>query len=321
MGGTEQFKLVMNIQKELEYKLEEFKSFELAKKYIIKIEKDIKAKHVMLQQLYVRLEEECEDVEKLEKMSVRAIFENILVDKEKQLEKERQEYLNAVLSYNECKKHLELLSYERKIIKNKLKNYDKIKSELHALSRKREQTLMQEYPVAHQLISDINKRLDDLISYKKELQEVIIIGVKANLELEKTMESLEQVIPWGEFIMNQPDLEFDNKIFINKASDHAINAKKILEHFEYELIDVYGDQNRPIQSYLERFNCFIDIFLKNLIVDWVLFRKIKEARYPFHQMNLEVKNIIKILNSDLKELGIKQEALMAKKEKIIQELN
>ena len=50
MAGTEQFKLIMNIQTKLEYKLEELKSFELAKKYIIKIEKDIKAKNVMLQQ-------------------------------------------------------------------------------------------------------------------------------------------------------------------------------------------------------------------------------------------------------------------------------
>ena len=48
------------------------------------------------------------DLKKLESASIRSLFHKILGDKEKQIEKERQQYLQTALKYNELSKSIEL---------------------------------------------------------------------------------------------------------------------------------------------------------------------------------------------------------------------
>ena len=55
-----------------------------------------------LSELSANLQKEGADVEKLEGLSLTGLFHTILCDKQKQLEKERQEHLAAKLKHDEC---------------------------------------------------------------------------------------------------------------------------------------------------------------------------------------------------------------------------
>jgi len=74
----------------------------------------------------VVMKEELADVERLEKNGVSALFQKVLGNHEEQLEKERQEYLQEVLTYNSYIDELEVLNYEKKILANKVSRKQEI---------------------------------------------------------------------------------------------------------------------------------------------------------------------------------------------------
>jgi len=310
-----------SIHQKLTQKIEEFKSLELAKGHLTKLEVRIEKMHQQLGVLLSITEKQYKDVAQLEKLSVRALFEKVLGDKEAQLEKERQEYLQAVLNFNECKKSLELLDFERKILQKKLANYSKTKSELHNLIRQREQSLMQEDELAKQLITDIDQQIDANIAFKRELHEAITVGLKTKRTLRRVVFNLDQVLKWGEYTMNNPDQHIRKKTYINKAKDHTYLAKQLLQEFEDELLDIYEKQNDYIRDSIELFRYFIKDFFKNLILDWVILTKLKNASNTIYEVNSRVHGITIFLQAELKTTEANLEVLIDKKEKIILGLN
>lgn len=310
-----------NIHLRLVQKIEEFKSLELAKSHLDKLNLRIKDMQNKLGNLQATIEREYKDVEALEKLSLRSLFEKVLGDKESQLEKERQDYLHAVLSFNECKKSMELLDFERKILKKKLVNYNKTKSELHNLIRQRKNSLMKEDPLAKQLISDIDQKIDRIIASKRELHEAIIVGKKINKKLNNIISTLEQVRNWGQYTLNDPDQHIQKMTFINKAKEEAYLTKQLLQEFEDELTDIYSHPDLKIQASVETFKHFIYSFFDGLISDWVLLMSIKNALYTVHQVNNKVTRMVQSLQYDLKKHSTNLTKLEDKKEKIILELN
>jgi hypothetical protein len=311
----------MSIQKQLEVKIAAFKSLELAKKYLNKLEDRITISQNKLDRLSFILEKEYDDLENLEKLSIRGLFEKILGNEKAQLEKERQEYLIAALNYNEAKKSLELLSFEKNILLKKLTNYNETKSELHSLIRQREQSLIIEDQLAKQLISDINKKIDANIANKRELQEAILVGLKVKKKFKKIVADLDQVVLWGNYTLNQPDLHLRKMAYVNKARDNAYITKQLLQQFEDELNDIYTPQNTPIQSSLILFRNFIHSFFENLISDWVVLTKIQNALTTIHQVNNKVIKILQTLQHDLNQIDNSLKELKRKKEEIILSLN
>lgn len=311
----------MNIQQRLEEKLAEFKSLELAQSHLNKLEVRMNKMEQKIEQLHSTLEKEYKDVEQLEKLSIRSMFEKILGDKEAQLEKEKQEYLNAALNYNEQKKSLELLEFEKEVLLKKLSTFDRIKSEVHNLIRQREKSLIVKDPLAKQLIQDLNKKIDQNISIKRELNEAIIVGLKINKLMQAIAGDLQKVTSWGPYQLNRPDQHIQKKHFISKARKKVLQANQLLQQFQDELDDIYIDQNVSIQSSLKSFRYFIQSFFDNLISDWIILMKIQNALYTVQQVNDKVIRIVRSLQHELKLIDQKQETLTNKKEQIILELN
>ena len=77
--------------------LEELQGVERAERQMQKVQQQLEFSYRQLEHLAKTLDKEYADVEKLEKMSIKGVFYKVLGDKEAQLEKERQEYLQAVL--------------------------------------------------------------------------------------------------------------------------------------------------------------------------------------------------------------------------------
>ena len=93
--------------------IEAHNSLQRVKNHLDHVIRQIREEERTLKELGEVLKKEHRDVKKLEKLSVKGIFHEFLGDKKKQLEIERQEYLDAVMRYNECVKFLELLEFER----------------------------------------------------------------------------------------------------------------------------------------------------------------------------------------------------------------
>ncbi len=309
------------INKDLNQIIEKFRSLELAKKHLEKTEIRIQKLHNQLLELNNNLEKEYHDVEKLEKLSLEKLFEKILGNKEKQREKERQEYLQAVLKYNECKQSLELLDFERKVLKEKLAEFNKTKSLLYSLIRKREHSLAKDNPEAKELINEINLKSDQKIARKRELYEAITLAKKLILLIDKTLKDLSEITNWGFYEFNHPDIHLKKSVYLNRAKKKAYLINQLLHQFEDELSDIYPGNDNYGKTNLKVFQNFTKIFFDNLITDWLLLQKIKNTSNSIKNLKNKIIRIDQTLENELLKTDKELETLTRQKQSIIIKYN
>ena len=133
------------------------------------------------------LEKEHQDVKRLEKLSVKGIFHEFLGDKKKQLEIERQEYLDVVLRYNEAVKYIELLEFEKEVLEEKLTKEKEVKETLNKLLKERAHQLMRTNSAIGNELLQIEKQIDQKLAMKREIHEALIVGTSIMSKLKKAM--------------------------------------------------------------------------------------------------------------------------------------
>lgn len=109
------------IGEEIKKLLEEHQSLKKSEARLAEIVPEIEKVNREVQTLEQQMRKEFEDIENLEKLGMKALFYKVLGSQEEQLEKERQEYLQASLKYDQVRKNLELLEFEYNILKKKIR--------------------------------------------------------------------------------------------------------------------------------------------------------------------------------------------------------
>ena len=136
----------------------DYKSLQLSKKHLKSLEVKINSESRRLKELKIILEEEHQDVLDLEFKTIRGLFQNILGENEEQYEIEKQEYLMAALQFNEAKKVVDLLNFEKDILLGKLDKEEEVKSKFEKLIFQRNTLIAKEYPYLAQQLQSIDKR-------------------------------------------------------------------------------------------------------------------------------------------------------------------
>ena len=150
-----------DFQKELNKILDKYQDFERIQKHLKSLEEDLKKGYKDLEKLEKLLEKHGQDVEELERLSLKGIFHKVLGSKKEQLDKERQEYLQAALKRNEQKKSVELIEYEKKILEEKLAKLKDIPAQAEMLIKQRENDLMRSGSPVGMRILTISKQIDE----------------------------------------------------------------------------------------------------------------------------------------------------------------
>ena len=225
------------------------------------------------------LKKEERDVEKLEKSSMRGLFHKILGNKEEQLEKERQEYLAAALKFNELNKSIELIAYEIEVLEKKLADFESTEKKAEQLLKMREQELLRTNPIVGQELLLIHRKIDESHVVLKDIDEARVVGEEAHRILRKMEKELRNARNWGQWDMagDRHRASYAKHRAIDRARDLSYRAKHVLLKFRDELRDVYQDVHFDVHIALEGMNRFTDIFFDNLISDWIVQQKIKNA--------------------------------------------
>ena len=134
-----------------------------------------------------KLIKELEDINNLEKLGIKSIFYKVLGNKEEQLEKERQEYLQVTLQHKEIINALKVIEFEKNILEKKLVVIDDLEKELEQLKKIREKEILLTPGNLRNELKLIFKKMDNLQKYNVELGEATLLG-------EKTLQSLEDDI-------------------------------------------------------------------------------------------------------------------------------
>lgn len=270
--------------------------------------------------LVQKVDEESKDIEALKKTGVKSLFYKILGNKEAQLEKERQEYLQANLEYDEAQKSLELLKYERNILESKVHQLPAAEKNYEALLQERENEILQSDPVLKRTIENIDFQIDQRRKVIFEMQEAIQVGTDAIKLLDMVVGKLNQAVSWGQWDAygrrGRMPGHFKYR-YIDQAKDLAYKANISLRQFEQELRDIYGPKKFNLSVKFDAFASFTEVFFDNLITDWIVQQKIHNTLSGVRSVRDRVYRLVSSLQVDIPKRQQEMEALAAERKRTI----
>jgi DNA repair exonuclease SbcCD ATPase subunit len=287
-----------NTQHNIEEVLSEISALTKVNNHLNQITQEYNLGNEELSKLDKQVEAEFKDVQKLEKAGLKSLFSKVLVNKEEQLDRERQEYLQATLKYNELKKTQELLEFEKDLLEKKTASLDSYIARLNKLKEIREREIMSSGSLAANELLLIAKKRDKNFVLIKEIKEAYNAGSQALDMLAKINHHLKSARQWGNYSGRSGRLgNYNKRRAIDSANSVLHQAKRKLNAFHTELRDV--GVNADFHIKMENFNTFIDFFFDNLISDWIVQQKIKNTLSNVQSNMDKVTRICQSLNSEL----------------------
>ena len=293
----------MNKKSELEKKIEEYRSIQLAKSHLKNLVVRIDNEKAKLEELSDILDKEYEDVRVLEQLSIQGLFQKLLGDHEQQYELEKQEYLHAFLQYKDCKKSIELLVFEYDILQKKTAREEDVFNELNQMINVRALIFDQKHPKIKNELIKISKQTDHQIGYMRELREALIVCHKTQEVIRKMMRLLEQARdkrlwpPPTKYLYEEIKLV---NSYIDQAHQQSYYAKQLLHELEDELDDIYAYQSIKRWNKFEAFQHFNDIYYSQLVQDWVFRGKVIDTLTYLNSILFSVNRIVETLKMQVK---------------------
>ena len=292
-------------------------SNELAKKRLTFILDELAKKTRQAGELEAKMLKEHEDVEALENMSIKSVFRKILGDKEAQLEKERQEYLHAFMKFEEYKKTLDILEYEKGILQEKVANTKDVSKEIKKQLAIRKKEVMLNGSAVGKKITALESEVNRYFYVRKECLEAVEVGNSAIGVMAEIVQSLKSAQSWGSWSGRTKGVTKVIKLAaVDKAKQLSHQAQQLLRIFSKELADINGKQDFNFRFDFGGFNSFLNEFFDNLISDWIINKKIATALNSVVSTQSKVKRIVYSLEVDIKNA----ESEILKREDQVKEL-
>jgi len=240
------------------------------------------------------MDKELDDLNQMESMSVKAVFYKVLGSKEEQLEKERQDYLQASLKFNEQKDKIELLEFELGVLNKKISSKSQLVNDLVNLKKEREQEIISTNPRKAEQLLTLSRNLDHNILKQREINEAQEAGDKCAQTITEIINELKNAQHWGKWDMYGNDGRRAGHMK-HTAIDRAKNLANIANHelnkFSKELADT-GEFADGFQITMDYFSSFMDVFFDNLITDWIMQQKIVNSLNMMHSNLDKVQRIL-----------------------------
>jgi hypothetical protein len=307
----------MNLQEELRQTIEEYESIKLARSYYENLVDRIDLIRKDLLQLEDIIDRHSGDIAKLEGFSLKGLFYELLGDKESQLEKAKQAYLQNILRYRELKRRMELSNYEKSILEKKVARFDEVSLKLNALVKTRENLLDQTEPRLRREIQSLNAKIERQIRRKAELKAANNLAYKIIEYLGKMIDLLNQTWAWGSISWN-PFSKISNQSNIDRAQELLYKSKQLLIRLEDELVQIEKHAQKEDPSFeLTLARRFSEIYIENLILDWILRGRIRNAKTSISNTRDKIKLLQFALKKESRDIDSYIQQLERQKKQLI----
>jgi hypothetical protein len=273
---------------------------------------------IKLKNLDSIVKKENDDVKKLEGMSLTGLFHFVLGDKDMRLDKERQEYLSAVLKYDECKYSVSALEGEIENYKIQIASIGELDKRYEELIEKKESFISQGDSAKSKEVLELSESIAETKSDLKEIREAIAAGQKALHGLDKVISSLESAKNWGTFDMLGGGFISTavKHSKIDEAREAVHHVQQQLRFFQKELADI--GTNTEIKIDIGSFSKFADYFFDGLIFDWAVQSKIKRSLDNVLDVYKRIHRVVLHLQKNYEETEAKYNNLEQDKRKLIE---
>jgi len=284
--------------------IDEIRQIDNVNRRVKETEKELSGANIILNQLNKTMDDELADLEQMESMSMKAVFYKVLGSKEDQLEKERQEYLQASLKFNEQKDKIDLLEFELGILNKKLRSKDQLVKNLVSLKKQRENEILNSSPQKANELLNISRTVDNNILKQRSISEAVTVGKKCLTTIHEIINELKNAQHWGKWDMygNRGRQAGYRK---HSAIDRAKNLANIANHEIRKFIKELQDTGEYVEGFkinIEGFSSFMDMFFDNLITDWIMQQKIVNSLNMMHGNYDKISRIVNSLQHKFESL-------------------
>lgn len=281
----------MGIKKELKEAVQDFEKAKLAKAHLEKIIPRIEDTKIALYRLEKYLEKTDYQIHSVTAPSLKELFTSSLIDKEKQLELERQRYLETALQYREFKQSLKLLEYERDLLVSKASRLKELESRLNILIRSREQLLDDSDITLKRAIGRVDRKIMKQFRIKAKAEAAKKQSYKIIEYIYRVLDLFEAINGWGFSQVRRGEESYK----IDQSEAYLSKIKQLLITLEDELEAINQMASKP-QFNLDIAGDFSSIYIDNLILDWIISGKIRHAEWTLDN----VKDRIELILGQLK---------------------
>lgn len=259
------------------------------------------------------MEKEQLDVEKMSQTSLKTLFYKCLGTHDKQVAKEKEEALAAVLKYEGCKKSVDELTDKLSQLTNRHYEMSKVQDKLDALYEEKRRVMASFNMPEYAKIGQLEKEISFIRREIKELKEAITPGNMAINTLNEAIELLDSAGDWGTWDLLGGGLIADMMKHdkIDKAKQAILNAQTYVQRLQVELQDVNMSLDGSIQ--ITGGAVFADFFFDGLIADWYMQSKISQSRENVVATCGKIRKIVSTLST---QLNHKEKDLEAKEREI-----
>ncbi|MFR0779264.1 MAG: hypothetical protein ACLSH8_06615 [Zhenhengia sp.] len=259
------------------------------------------------------MEKEQLDVEKMSQTSLKTLFYKCLGTHDKQVAKEKEEALAAVLKYEGCKKSVDELMDKLSQLTNRHYEMSKVQDKLDALYEEKRRVMASFNMPEYAKIGQLEKEISFIRREIKELKEAITPGNMAINTLNEAIELLDSAGDWGTWDLLGGGLIADMMKHdkIDKAKQAILNAQTYVQRLQVELQDVNMSLDGSIQ--ITGGAVFADFFFDGLIADWYMQSKISQSRENVVATCGKIRKIVSTLST---QLNHKEKDLEAKEREI-----
>lgn len=259
------------------------------------------------------MEKEQLDVEKMSQTSLKTLFYKCLGTHDKQVAKEKEEALAAVLKYESCKKSVDELTDKLSQLTNRHYEMSKVQGKLDALYEEKRRVMASFNMPEYAKIGQLEKEISFIRREIKELKEAITPGNMAINTLNEAIELLDSAGDWGTWDLIGGGLIADMMKHdkIDKAKQAILNAQTYVQRLQVELQDVNMSLDGSIQ--ITGGAVFADVFFDGLIADWYMQSKISQSRDNVVATCGKIRKIVSTLST---QLNHKEKDLEAKEREI-----
>lgn len=250
-------------------------------------------------QFALTLQKEQQDVERLNSLSLDALFFTILGRKQERLSKEEEEALQAKVRFDEATDTLQDLEQEILQWQRKLGDLVGAESDLSDLLEHKKQRIHAELPALAVQLSELTNKSSELQADQTELREAISAGNTVLSSLDQAQDRMSSAKNWGTWDMLGGGMLSTamKHSRISEAREAMHTAQRNLRRFERELKDVERDIS--IDLHIGEFLTFADYFFDGFITDYLVQGKINDALDQIEHRRSKIKGIVNSLNTEL----------------------
>lgn len=282
-------------------------------------EERLSAARRRLDELREALRKEEADVERLEGLTLTALFHTLLSSKETQLEKERQEALKARLDHDTSAAAVRSAEAEVDELKRELEAYADLDGRVARAREVREAALRAaDGPRGRELV-ELAARRAAVTAHANQLRGAQRCGISAyeGLQaLEKALDGARDASNWDRFGGGGIATAV-KRSRMDGARDLVDAVEDDLHRFEDELNALGKIEGFTLE--LERLNSlrFADHFFDGLVVDWTVHGRITRSLESTREAMEDVRDTVDHLDSEVAELRAHLERLTDRREEIL----